>query len=588
MSPLVRAFTFLRPHRRALPVILGLALGVAATNAIEPLILKRLLDGLLAPDPASQLLTALALLLGLGLLREAMSGVSSWLTWRTRIRVPYSLTEATVGRLHSLPVSFHRDEGVGAVMTKLDRGIQGFVGAITDLSLQALPAIGYLALAITLMVKLDLRLALLVVAFAPFPLLIARAAGPHQLARERQLMQAWVRIYARFNEVLSGILTVKSFAMESREKQRFLTHTAEANAVVTRGVGFDSGVTAVQGLVVLLARASALGYGSWRVARGEMTLGTLMAFLGYIGGLFGPVQALTGLYRTVKTASAGVEQVFGILDAQDSLGDAPDAEGVPRVAGEVTFENVSFGYLEGKPLLRGIDLHVRPGERVALVGPSGAGKTTLMALLCRFYDPTAGVVRVDGRDIRRLKQAELRRHIGVVLQDSLLFNESVRANIAYGRPEATQAQVEAAARAANAHEFIGRLPQGYDTLVGERGCRLSAGERQRISIARSLLKDPEILVLDEPTSALDAENEVLVQSALERLAAGRTTFSIAHRLSTVVGADRIIVLEAGRIVDEGTHQGLMARPGPYRTMVLAQTGRLVELPPPEPITPRAA
>jgi ATP-binding cassette subfamily B protein len=199
-----------------------------------------------------------------------------------------------------------------------------------------------------------------------------------------------------------------------------------------------------------------------------------------------------------------------------------------------------------------------------------------MALLCRFYDPTSGVIRVDGRDLRRLKQAELRQHIGVVLQDTLLFNESVRANIAYGHPEASLAQVEAAALAANAHDFILRLPEGYDTVVGERGSRLSAGERQRIAIARSLLKDPAILVLDEPTSALDAENEVLVQAALERLSAGRTTFSIAHRLSTVVGADRILVLENGRIVDQGPHHALMSRPGLYRAMVLAQTGRLAE------------
>jgi len=574
MSSLLRAFHFLRPHRRAFPVIVALSFAVAGANVLEPLVLKRLFDGLTRPGPALGLLWALVALLGLGLIREGMTAVSNWLAWRTRIRIHYALTEATVGRLHALPMSFHREQGVGAVMTKLDRGIQGFVGAITDLALHALPAIGYLALAIVVMVRLDLRLALLVIAFAPVPLLIARKAGPFQLARERRLMAAWIRIYGRFNEVLSGILTVKSFAMEARERERFLAAAAEANAVVTRGVGFDSTVSAIQGLVVLVARVSALGYGGWLVSRGEMSLGTLVAFLGFVGGLFSPVQALTGLYRAVKTASAGVEQIVGILDAHDSLADAPDAENVPRLTGEVSFERVSFEYHLGKPLLHGLDLHVRAGEKVALVGPSGAGKSTLLSLLCRFYDPTSGTIRVDGRDVRRLKQTQLRRHIGVVLQDTLLFNDSVRANIAYGHPEASFAQIESAARAANAHDFIVRLPDGYDTVVGERGCRLSAGERQRIAIARSLLMDPAILVLDEPTSALDAESEVLVQAALERLAAGRTTFSIAHRLSTVVGADRILVLEGGRIVEEGSHQLLMSRPGPYRAMVLAQTGRL--------------
>jgi ATP-binding cassette subfamily B protein len=251
---------------------------------------------------------------------------------------------------------------------------------------------------------------------------------------------------------------------------------------------------------------------------------------------------------------------------------------VTGIHGDLRWEHVRFSYTPGdRPLLDGIDLHVREGERVAIVGPSGAGKSTLISLVQRFYDPTEGVVRVDGIDVRALKQRSLRRQIGVVFQDSMLFNESVRANIAYGRAGATNAEIEVAARAANAHDFIVRLPQGYDTVVGERGSRLSVGERQRVSIARTLLKDPPILILDEPTSALDAESEAMVQEALGRLSRRRTTLIVAHRLSTVVDADRIVVLREGRIVEQGRHPELMARGGYYATLVARQTRGLLPL-----------
>jgi ATP-binding cassette subfamily B protein len=390
-------------------------------------------------------------------------------------------------------------------------------------------------------------------------------------------MDRWVKIYQRFNEVLSGIITVKSFAMEEREKQRFLTEVHDANSIVTRGVAYDSVVSVAQNFVVLVARVSAIAFGGWLALRGEVTVGTLVAFLGYVGGLFAPVQGLSSTYRTLQTASVAMDQVFEILDTQDRLGDAPDAVEVKGVRGEVEFRDIHFAYpgREEHPLLNGIDLHVKPGEFVALVGPSGAGKSTLMSLLCRFYDPVQGSVRLDGKDLRGLKQMSLRWHIGVVLQDGLLFNESVRNNIAYGRPSASLEEIIEVAKAAHAHDFIMQLPQGYDTVVGERGSRLSMGERQRVVIARALLKNPPILVLDEPTSALDAESESLVQAALSRLMKGRTTFCIAHRLSTVVDADRILVLKGGQIVEEGSHGQLMDLDGYYASLVRRQTRGLL-------------
>jgi ATP-binding cassette subfamily B protein len=573
-----RATEFLAPARGAITAILAIAVALAALNAAEPLALRHIFDALAGGRAARGFAEGVLALVALGLLREAFQAISNWLTWRTRIGIHFRLTEATVERLHRLPLSFHRAEGVGAVMTRLDRSIQGLVGALSDIAFNVVPAAVYLVLSLAVMARLDARLAVLVLAFAPIPALIARFAAPMQTRRERTLLERWVRIYSRFNEVLSGIVTVKSFTMEAAEKRRFLGEVNSANEVVIRGVGVDAGVGAAQNLVQVAARVAALALGGVLVVRGEMTVGTLVAFLGYVGGLFGPVLGLSGIYKTLNTARVSVEEVYAILDANDHLGDAPDAREVIGLRGDVEWSGVRFAYQpEDPPLLDGIDLSVRAGERVAIVGPSGSGKSTLVALVQRFYDPTEGVVRVDGMDVRKLKQISLRKQIGVVFQDSLLFNESVLENIAYGRPGASRAEIEDAARAANAHAFIQRLPEGYDTVVGERGSRLSVGERQRIAIARTLLKSPPILILDEPTSALDAESEQLVQQALDRVTRGRTTLVIAHRLSTVVDADRIVVLRGGRLVEEGTHRDLLARGGYYASLVEKQARGLLPM-----------
>lgn len=559
--------------------IVAIALVLAALNAVEPLVLRYLFDRLTGPAAMRAVMIGVGTLVGVALLRELGNAVSNWLTWRTRISVQYSLTEATVGRLHSLPVSFHRAEGVGATMTKLDRGIQGLVSALSEMAFNVIPAIVYLAIAVGIMLKMDWRLALLVIAFAPVPAIIAAVAAGPQTKRERTLMERWSAIYSRFNEVLSGIVTVKSFAMEDQEKFRFLHDVDEANQVVIKGVASDAGVGAAQNLVIASARIAAIAFGGILVLKGQVSLGTLVAFLGYIGGMFTPVQGLTGTYKTLRVAAVSLDQVFGILDAEDKLGDAPDARELPPIRGAVSFEDVHFRYSgagSARPLIDGISLEVNPGEMIALVGPSGAGKTTLMSLLQRLYDPQDGSIRIDGTDIRTVKQRSLRSQIGVVLQDALLFNESVLANIAYGRPNASRAEIEAAAKAANAHDFIMQLPDGYNTSVGERGSRLSGGERQRISIARALLKNPSILILDEPTSALDAESEALVQQALARLAKGRTTFAIAHRFSTVVDADRILVMRDGKIAEEGNHTTLMRQNGYYASLVQRQTRGLID------------
>ncbi|ADO00772.1 ABC transporter, ATP-binding/membrane protein [Citrifermentans bemidjiense Bem] len=450
----------------------------------------------------------------------------------------------------------------GGLMTRLNHGINGFVTGIWDLAFNILPGLIYLVISVVVMFRLDWRLSLLVVFFAPLPAMIGVAASHEQTARESALLYRWGVVFARFNEVLSGIVTVKSFAMEEAERKRFMGDVAEAHGIVRKGVVTDTKIGAAQNLVVMLAKTASIGFAIYLIQRGETTVGTLMAFLGYQGGLFGPVNSLTGVYQTLRKASISFDIVFSILDAEDHLQDAPHAAPVENVKGEVVFSNVSFGYSDERRVLNGIDLHVEPGETIAIVGPSGSGKTTMISLLQRFYDPTAGSILIDGTDLRGLQQRSLRQQIGVVLQDALVFNDTIGNNIAYGRPDATLEEIEAAARAANAHNFVSHLPGGYDFVVGERGCRISVGERQRISIARALLKNPSLLIL-------------LVQDALDRLIKGRTSFIIAHRLSTVVGAHKILVLKDGQIIESDNHDSLMKQDGYYASLVKCQSRGLL-------------
>ncbi|HLP25905.1 MAG TPA: ABC transporter ATP-binding protein [Acidobacteriota bacterium] len=572
-----RALKFAAPFRWAIVVITLLTIVVAAMNAAEPLVMKEIFDEFASERRAPALMKMVVVLATLAVLREVGNSVSNWLTWRVRLGIHFVLLEGTVGKLHRMPLRIQRSEGVGAIMTKLDRSIQGLIGTLTQLLFSTFPALLYLVMAVFVVVRMDWRLAIIVLLFTPLPAIAAALATPEQMRRESTLMERWAKIYSRFNEVLSGIVTVRSFAMEDAERKRFLTDVAAANDVVVRGVRLDSGFSAATNLVVAAARIAAVYAGGMFIVRGEVTVGTLVALLGYVGGLFGPVQSLTGIYQTVQRANAALTEIFAILDEPEHLADDPHALELREVHGVVEFDRVSFQY-EGatRPLISDLTLTVTPGETIAVVGPSGSGKTTLMALLMRFYDPVAGAVRIDGHDVRRFKQTSVRRHIGVVLQDPLLFNDTLHNNIVYGKPHATAAEVEAAARAAHAHEFILRLPQGYQTPVGERGTLLSVGERQRITIARALIKDPRIVILDEATASLDAESEGLVQEALERLLAGRTTFVIAHRLATVVNADRIIVLKDGRIDEVGPHRELVRRGGYYAELVRRQTAGLIE------------
>jgi len=565
------AVRFAFPQRNAVILIISLTIVASGTSAFEPLVLKVIFDSISGSPDYPALISALGILAGLALLRELANAAAKWLTWRTRMGLQYAMLEATVGKLFKMPLRLQRSEGVGAIMTRLDRGIQGLTQAVTLILFSVLPSVMFLLVATWIMLRLEWRLALLVMLFVPLPALIARLAAPEQTRRERTLLDRWVGIYSRFNEALSGIVTVRSFAMEDAERDRFLQNVATANRLVIRGVARDVRYSAVSNVLVAVARLAAIAGGAYLVLQGEITLGTIVAFLGYLAGLFGPVQGLSETYQGLRRASVSLDEIFSIINVEEQLGDWPDAVEAGAVKGDVKFENVSFQYEPGARLLiNGISFEVKSGATIGIVGPSGAGKTTLMALLMRFYDPQGGKILLDGRDLRTMKQSSVRKNIGVVLQDPLLFNDTIRGNIAYGKPGATDPEIEAAAKAANAHDFICRLPDGYSTIVGERGGFLSVGERQRITIARALIKDPPLLILDEATSSLDAESEALVQAAIQKLIKGRTTFIIAHRLFTVMDADHIMVLKDGQIVEGGTHAALMARNGYYASLVNRQ------------------
>jgi len=571
-----RSLQFVRPYRRPLTGVVTLALILAALSAIDPLVMKFLFDEL---ERRTGLQTLAAIMSGLVVLELTRSGLQAWLgilSWDVRLGVEYTLREQLVSKLNSLPISFHQREGVGGTMNRVNQGISGYVGAFSDVAFNLLPTLLYLILSVLAMTRMEWRLALAVIVFTPLPALIGARAAPEQMRRERRLVERWSSIYSRFNEVLAGIMTVKGYVMEDEEKRRFLQGVREGNEIVRRGVRTDNFTGSLRTLAATMARLAALALGGYFVLRGEITVGTLVAFLGYIGGLFGPVQGLTNAYQTFRRVSVSLETIYGILDADDVVGDAPGASDVRHLKGEVEFRNVSFGYQPGSAVLRGINLVARPGETIALVGPSGSGKTTLATLLQRFYTVSEGSISIDGVDIRDMTQHSLRSQIGVVFQDAHLFNDTVRANIAYGRPKATQAEIEAAARAAHAHDFIMQLPAGYDTIVRERGTRLSGGQRQRIAIARALLKNPPILILDEATSALDSESERLIQQALRTLLQGRTAFVIAHRLSTVRDADRIVVIKDGTIAEMGKHSELLLTGGYYSSLVTRQTEGFLE------------
>jgi ATP-binding cassette, subfamily B, bacterial MsbA len=558
MTVLRRVLAFARPYRWRLAGALALTLLASIVWLVVPLGLRALLDAVFeAGDRA--LLDRLALgLLGLFLLQALLNFVGGYgLEW-TGERVVADLRHALYQHLHRLGLRFYAEGRVGEITSRLTNDVATIRSAVTEhlarLVTQSLSLVGSAAL----MLVLNWRLAVIVFVVAPVVSLVSRHFGRIVRRLARQIQDRLADTTAIAEETLSAVRVVKAFAREPYEVERYgsaveeLFGAARKRALIS--AAFWSGV----GLLFLVALVAIFWTGGTEVLAGRLTAGDLVAFIFYAMTIAQSVGSLAQLYTAYNTVAGASERLFDLLDMQPEIESAPGAPPIRRVAGHVRFEDVTFGYDPERPVLRDVSFEAEPGQTVALVGPSGAGKTTLMHLLPRFYDPDRGRIFLDGQDVRTVDVASLRARFGLVAQDVQLFGTTVAENIRYGRLDATEAEIRAAAEAANALDFIEALPLGFSTPVGERGVKLSGGQRQRLSIARAILTNPRLLLLDEATSALDAESEALVQEAFGRLLAGRTAFVIAHRLATVRHADRILVLEAGRIVEDGTHDELIA------------------------------
>ena len=501
-----------------------------------------------------------------------------WVTSRARLtvmayagtRIVTDIRSQLFRHLHTLSMGFFNDYSVGRLMSRLISDVsvlQDFVTwSITGLARSAFILIGI----IVAMLFLNWQLAL--VTFAVLPAMIVLTNYFRRYVRQayRAARQRLSLINGFLNESITGIRVTKSFSREQANSRHFedLNRSYfDANVRTTQlAAFFFPGVD----FIGSLATALVVGVGGWLILGDQLTAGVLAAFVIWVERFFDPIRELSRRYYTFQAAMAASERLFALLDTEPDLKDAPHAFALPPIAGRVDLENVQFNYKEDEPVLRGVTITAEPGERVALVGETGAGKSTVIRLIARFFDVTGGAVLIDGHDVRDVTQASLRAQLGIVLQDSFLFDGTIRENIRYGRLDATNADVEAATVAVGADEFIRKLPDGYDTQVGENGVNLSVGQRQIVSFARALLADPRILILDEATSSIDTTTERQIQAGLERLLKGRTSFVIAHRLNTIVNSDKIVVLDQGEVLEEGSHEELLARQGRYHQLYTMQ------------------
>jgi ATP-binding cassette subfamily B protein/subfamily B ATP-binding cassette protein MsbA len=586
-----RLLAFARPQLRAFGLIAALSVFGSAMVALQPWPIKLIVDSVLQDavlpsairnvfeslgvQPSKVGLVAVFALAGLAI-TVLHIGSESWLAWnwtRAGRRMVFDTAEALFARLQRRSLLFHSRTPVGDTMSCIGRDswcVYLLLDAAVIAPLSAVFAVAGMA---WLMAQLDLTLALVALASAPLMVVASFLVGKPLRAAANLKREIEGRLASHLHQTLSGIPVVQAFVQEDREHERFQQFASAAIRAQQRSTLLGSFNSLSSGLVTTLGTAVILWFGTRRVLDSSLSVGSLLVFLVYLNSLQTQMKTLANAWTTVQGLTASMDRALAVLESALEMADKPDAIALPAARGEVCFEEVSFGYDADRPVLRGVSFEAAPGETIAIVGSTGAGKTTLVNLIPRFFDPWSGRVLIDGHDLRDVQVRTLRQNVALVLQEPFLAPVSVADNIAFGRPDASRADVEAAARAANAHDFITGLPQGYDTVLEERGATLSGGERQRLSIARAMLKNAPILILDEPTSALDAATERDILAALERLMRDRTTFIIAHRLSTVRRADRILVLQDGRIAESGSHAALLARGQIYAHLHEVQFGQ---------------
>ncbi|WP_017652611.1 ABC transporter ATP-binding protein [Fortiea contorta] len=572
LPTLQRFLQYLRPYKKEIPIALTLVAIGASTQAIGPFLLGWSVDHLIATRNLPGLLLMLgllALIYGLGIL--AIRGQIMRVGWIMQ-RLLAQLREDIFVKIQSLPLSFFDRSEAGDLMSRLLNDVNTVNQAFGQTIAQMLGNTFSLVGIVIAMFAINLQLGLLSNLVIPLMIFTTSLFARWARARFRVTRQTIGELSAKLEEDIGSVKEAQAFNRVHLNIAEFDMLNAANRDANVEAVAITAAFLPSIDFLNTLATGGVLAYGGYLAVTGGATVGVVTSFLLYVQQFFRPIQILSQFYTQAQSAFAGLERIFLLLDEPSQLKDAPNATQMPPIQGDVTFEEVKFGYSPEKLVLKGVNLHAHPGQMVALVGPTGSGKSTIINLILRFYDVSGGAVKIDGIDIRSVTQASLRRQIGIVLQDNILFSGTVAENIAFGSPDATQADIEAAAQMANVHEFITSLSAGYATRLGEKGAPLSQGQRQLISIARAVLINPRILILDEATSSIDTRTEALVQSAIARLLQGRTSFVIAHRLSTVTQADQVLVIQQGQIVERGSHTELIQKQGVYANLYALQLG----------------
>jgi len=582
---LARFFSYVVMHWRLVLVSLTVLVAATFVGLTPPLLLAALIDGVLEPvtegeggatgvmglDPRTSLGLLVVLLVLVQVSRNGLEAFRGYIMAMVGQRITLTLRGQVYHHLHDLSLSFYNERQTGRIMASITQDINRLQGFLAGGLQQMLRHVLTIIIIIGILFAMNARLAALILIPTPLIVFFTLRYGKKLREAYQPLWRRWAALSALLGDVIPGIRVVKAFAQEKRELGRFDSYSQKLYDGEVKAAGIQSLFTPIMTFLTSIGTIIIWWVGGTQVLGGTLTLGIFVAFTQYMQRFYGPVEALCRLNHSFQRAATSAERVFEVLDTTPDVADSPDAREMPPIEGRVEFDHVTFSYEPNRPVVKELSFTVEPGEMIGLVGHSGAGKSTLINLICRFYDVDQGAIYIDGHDIRDVQLGSLRRQIGVVLQEPFLFTGTVAENIAYGKPEAGLDEIIAAARAANAHEFIMAMPHGYDSVLGERGTRISGGEKQRLSIARAILRDPRILILDEATASMDTETEARIQQALERLVRGRTTFAIAHRLSTLKHADRLLVIEGGELEEIGTHDELIAQDGIYARLCHMQT-----------------